>query len=110
MLRTGNGVVDPTLEMRRLAGKFAVLLAGVYVLVVFGVIVAASTHGSLPLVTWPLVLLPAFPFVPSVLDAVRLHRTSDPDRMKVLWRRCLLLAIAGTALLIVIAIVLDKVN
>jgi hypothetical protein len=103
-------VVDPSLEMRRLAGKFAVLLAGVYVLVLFGVAVAALTHGALPGVTWPLLLLPAIAFTPSVVAALRLHQTSDLERMTTLWRRSLLLAAVGTALLVGAALVLDKVS
>jgi hypothetical protein len=42
-------VFNPTLQMRRLAGKLAMFLAGVYVLVVFVVIGAVSRGTRLPM-------------------------------------------------------------
>ncbi len=103
-------MINPGLEMHRLAGKFAVLLAGVYLLVVFGAIVAASTGDNPPLVAWLLLPLPAFAFTPSVLDALRLHRTTDPSVTRTLWRRCLLLAAVGLVLLVAAALTLGRVS
>jgi hypothetical protein len=105
----GNGV-DPTTEMRRLVGKFALLFAFVYVLVLLGSVIALVRGTSLPLISWALILLPAAAFVPSVMDAVRLHQTSDPDRMKALWRRCALYSLIGIVLLAVAAIILNRMN
>ncbi|MFU8850723.1 hypothetical protein ACNAW0_07025 [Micromonospora sp. SL1-18] len=100
-------MIDPTLEMRRLAGKVAVLLAGVYLLVVFGVAVAAATGDGVPWWGWLLLPLPAFSFIPSVTAAARLHRTTDPDRARMLWRRSFILAGVGLGLVIVVALVLN---
>jgi hypothetical protein len=103
-------VVDPVLEMRRLAGKLALLLAGVYVLLLVGVVAGVSAGARIPLLEWLLLLVPAVPFVPSVLDALRLHRTSDPARLKMLWPRCLLLAVIGTALMFAAALMSERMN
>ncbi|MDG4805810.1 hypothetical protein O7634_03460 [Micromonospora sp. WMMD1120] len=100
-------MVNPTLEMRRLAGKVAVLLAGVYVLVVFGAAVATASGDGVPWWGWLLLPLPAVPFVPSVTAAARLHRTSDPERTRALWRRSLGFAGVGLVLVIVVALVLN---
>lgn len=99
-----------TTEMRRLVGKFALLFAFIYVLVLFGGVVALSQDTSVPVITWPLLLLPAPGFVVGVMDAIKLHRTSDPERMKVLWRRCALYTAIGMVLLIADAIILNQVN
>ncbi|WP_433832286.1 hypothetical protein ACQP2E_15745 [Actinoplanes sp. CA-015351] len=38
--------------------------------------------------------------MPAAADAIRLHRTSDPQRLAALWRRCGLLTLAGIAIMI----------
>jgi hypothetical protein len=109
----GRGIVKATAEtteMRRLVGKVALLIAFVYVLVLFGGVITLVQATSVNVITWPLLILPAAAFVPSVIDAVHLHRTSDPDRMKTLWRRCGLYALIGLGLLIVAAVILNQVN
>jgi hypothetical protein len=102
--------VNPTTEMQRLVGKFALLFAFVYVLVLLGGVIALVRGSSLPLISWALILLPAAAFVPSVVDAVRLHQTTDPDRMKQLWRRCALYSLIGIVLLATTAIILERMN
>lgn len=99
-----------TTEMRRLVGKVALLIAFVYVLVLFGGVITLVQDTSVNVITWPLLIVPAAAFVPSVVDAVQLHRTSDPDRMKTLWRRCGLYALIGLVLLIATAVILNQVN
>jgi hypothetical protein len=103
-------VLDPVLEMRRLAGKFAMLLVGVYVLLLAAVIAGVSKGTRLPVMEWLLLPLPAFVFVPSVVDAVRLHLTSDAARMKVLWRRSLALAGLGTVVLFAEAVLIGRMR
>lgn len=99
-----------TLEMRRLVGKFALLLAIAYVLILFGGVMALAQGTDFPVVTYPLVVLPAVAFVPAVIDAVRLHRTADAVRTKALWRRSALSSLIGVALLIAIAVMVNQVN
>jgi hypothetical protein len=99
-----------TMEMRRLVGKFALLFAFVYVLVLVGGVITLVQRVSAPWITWPLIIVPAAAFVPAVLDAVSLHRTADPGRTKLLWRRCGLLTLVGAALVAVAATVLNGVN
>lgn len=61
--------------MRRLVGKFAFLLAGIYLLVLFGVAVSSAAHRTF-VIAWVLLLLPAAAFVVAVIDGFRLHRTA----------------------------------
>ncbi|GAA5192653.1 hypothetical protein GCM10023322_52740 [Rugosimonospora acidiphila] len=103
-------MVNPTLEMRRLAGKFAFFFAGVYVLVLFGAVVSETSGAPLPLLGWPLLLLPAAAFVISVIDAVRLHRTTDADVMRSLWRRCMLYTAIGMVLLVASALAVERMT
>ncbi|ASW56801.1 hypothetical protein CIK06_25555 [Plantactinospora sp. KBS50] len=96
--------------MQRLAGKFALLLAGIYVLFPFGMAVSTAAGEPIPLWGWPLLLLPAFLFAPAVIAAIRLHRTSDRDIGKRLWWRSLLLACTGFVLVIAVALILGEAN
>ena len=53
------------MEMQRLA-SFALLFVGVYLLVVFGLVLTTVNGDRIPLIGWwPLVLLPAGALVPS---------------------------------------------
>ncbi|WP_345631335.1 hypothetical protein [Rugosimonospora acidiphila] len=99
-----------TMEMRRLVGKFALLLAFVYILVLVGGVVTLAGRTSVPVITWPLILIPGAAFVPAAIDAVRLHRTTDSYRTTALWRRCALYTAIGLVLLIADAIALNQVN
>jgi hypothetical protein len=101
-------VIHPATEMRRLAGQFALFLAFCYFLLPFGAVVLAFNDDPLPAYRWLLILLPAPVFVPSVVAAVRLQRTSDVEQMKRLWPRSLLLAIAGMALFVGEAILMNQ--
>jgi len=103
-------VINPTLEMRRLVGKFAFFFAGVYLLVLFGAGVSTATGEPLPLLAWPLLLLPAAAFVPAVMDGFRLHRTTDSAAMKALWRRCLLFIVIAMVLLVATALMVERMT
>lgn len=103
-------MVNPTVEMRRLVGKFAFFFAGVYLLVLFGAVVSTGTGAPLPLVAWPLLLLPAAALVPAVLDGLRLHRIADPAVMKALWRRCLLFIAIAVVLLVAAAAMVERMT
>jgi hypothetical protein len=96
-----------TMEMRRLVGKFALFFAFIYFLVLVGGVITLAQHVHTSWLTWPLIIAPAAAFGPAVADAIRLHRTSDPERTKALWRRCGRLTLIGVALLIAAAIVLN---
>jgi hypothetical protein len=76
-IRKGD-VFDSRVELRRLIGKVALPLAGVYILVLFAAVVAALSENRISAWGWPLLTLPGFAFVPAVADALRLHRTTDP--------------------------------
>lgn len=97
-------------EMRRLVGKFALLLAFIYVLVLMAGAFRAVRGPELPALGWALFLLPGVAFVPAVMEAVRLHRTSDPERMMALWRRCALFTVIGVALVVVAVVVVGRLD
>jgi ABC-type uncharacterized transport system permease subunit len=105
--------MDPAvarLGLRRLVGKFTLFLALIYTqIMVTGAVMALRNDSPAP-VTWLLLLTPAIAFVPAVVSAVNLHRTSDQQRVHILWRRCALLATTGTALMIAAALILREVN
>lgn len=101
-IRKGD-VFYSRVELRRLIGIEALLLAGVYILVLFAAVVAALSGNRISVWGWPLLTLPGFAFVPAVADALRLHRTTGLARMTLLWRRCGISAGTGTMLLFAVA-------
>ncbi|MFB9235518.1 hypothetical protein ACFFWC_08200 [Plantactinospora siamensis] len=103
-------MINPRVEMRLLAGKVALLLAGIYCLMFVALAVAVGTHETLPLLEWVLVPLPSVAFAPAVVAAIQLHRTSDPARQSRLWRRSLLLAGVGFGLFVAVAMIAGQLN
>jgi hypothetical protein len=101
-------MVEPLVELRRTAGQFALLLAGIYLLGFIAVGFGVFKFHTLTLLAYLLYLVPAAAFVPSAIDAVRLQRTEDRSRTKTLWRRSLLLAILGTAMWVLVAMELHR--
>jgi hypothetical protein len=97
-------------ELRRLVGKFALLFAFICVLVLMAEAFRALRGPELPTIGWVLFLLPGAAFVPAVKDAVRLHRTSDPERMTALWRRCALYSVIGMVLVIATVVSIRKMG
>jgi hypothetical protein len=103
-------VVSPKLEMQRTAGKLAFFLAGAYLIVLFGLAVTTATGNPIPLVGWPIALVPAAAFVYSSIDAVKLHQTEDDATAKHLWRRSLFYAVIGTALMVAAVVVINRIE
>jgi hypothetical protein len=103
-------VVDPKADIQRVAGKFALLLAGCYVLVVFGMIVSTVGGEPIPLIGWPILLIPAAAFVPSIVDSVNLLRTRDEAQRSKLWRRCLLMAVIGIVLTVAAVVSVERIT
>jgi hypothetical protein len=106
----GPGVVNPKVEMQRLAGKFAFLFAGVYLIILFSAVVSAATGNPIPLIGWPLLLIPAAAFVPSFIEGVRLHRTTDAAELSQLWWRSLGMAAIGLALAVAAVLIVGKIE
>lgn len=102
-------MINPKLEMQRLAGKFAFLFAGVYLIIVFSAVVTTATGAPIPLVGWPLLLIPAAVFVPSFVEGVKLHRTTDAVVLSRLWWRSLGLAVIGMALAVAAVIIVERI-
>lgn len=103
-------VTQPATELRRLVGKFALLSAFIYLLYLMVGVIRAIRGPALPAEGWPLFLLPGAVFVPAVVYAVRLHRTSDPERLKALWPRCAVYTIAGVVLIVAGSIAISKMG
>jgi hypothetical protein len=103
-------VTQPAAELRRLVGKFALLFAFIYLLFLMTGVFRAIRGPSLAVEGWPLFLIPGAAFVPAVVNAVRLHRTSDPDRLKTLWPRCAAFTVAGMVLIVAGTIAISKIG
>ena len=87
------------LEMRRLTGEFALLLAFVYLLVLAAAGFSLLHGVALPPLTYALILTPGAAVVLATIDAIALHRTRDPDRTKTLHRRRAVHTLIALALL-----------
>lgn len=103
-------MMKPKLEMQRLAAKFALLFFGCYVIVVFGTAVGAANGASVPALAVPLFAIPLAAFVPSVLLAVRMHRTTDDDFLTNVWWKCLGLAALGLAFTFAAGFIVGKIG
>jgi hypothetical protein len=96
--------------MQRLAAKVAFLFTGVYLIILFSAVVSTATGDPIPLIGWPLLLIPAAAFVPSVIEGVRLHRTSDAAARSRLWWRSLSLAVVGLALAVAAVLIVGEIG
>lgn len=105
-----SGVEEAKLTLQRLVGKFALLFAFIYALMVAAGFIRVFQGDRVPVSTWLLLILPGIAFVPAVRDAVGLHRTTDPARLGLLWKRCGLSAVAGMALLVIVAFTVEGIN
>jgi len=103
-------VNQPRLEMQRLVGKFALLFAFIYFLILFGVVMFLAQGESFVLLSLVLILLPAAAVVPAVTYAVRLHLTTEPARLTDLWRRCAVYAISGLVLTVLAGVIFGRMN
>lgn len=103
-------MVSPKLELQRVAGKFAFFFAGCYLLVLFGAAVTTANGDPIPVLGWLFLLLPAASFVPSILDAVKLHRSSDAAVLSQLWWRTLMFAAIGVALMVAAAVIVERIT
>ncbi|GIE89969.1 hypothetical protein [Actinoplanes regularis] len=101
---------EAKLTLQRLVGKVALLLTFIYILFLLGGVMTLARGRDVSPFTWPLFVLPATAFVPAVLFAVKLHQTSDPVKLKDLWKRCAVYAITGFALLLAMAFSLIELN
>ncbi|MEU4156463.1 hypothetical protein [Actinoplanes sp. NPDC026670] len=106
--------MDPASEAKlilaRLVGKFTLLFAFFYFLALLTDVVLLFKGDPPPPIAWLLLIPAGFAFVPGVIDAVNLHRTTDGQRLSRLWRRCGLLGVAGMALLVGAALVMREAS
>lgn len=101
----------PATDARRALGKLALLLAGVWaLLLVITVVVAAQGSTRLPAISIPLLIVPGFAFVPAARYAVKLHQAEDSATEKELLGKAWLFAAAGLILGIAVTVILNQVN
>ncbi len=96
-------MIDVNTELRRFAGRLAIGMMVIYLMIVCMVDVAGLWSGrGLAL------LLPLPVFVPSTVLAVRLHLTTDPDRSRILWRWAFGLGVLGTVMWVGVLVALNR--
>lgn len=103
-------MIEAKREMQRAAASFAMLLAGVYVIVLFAMVVSQAKGNGLSIIAWPIVLTPGAAFIYSLIDAVKVYRTNDAAEAARLWPRSVLFAAIGTALLVVAAFIINRIT
>ncbi|MEU4427560.1 hypothetical protein AB0F81_43630 [Actinoplanes sp. NPDC024001] len=103
-------MIKAKLEMQRAAAKFAIFLTGIYALMLFALLVSTLKDGMTPIAAWPIILTPGAAFIYSFVDAVKIHRTTDEGEAAKLWRRSLLYAVIGTVLLVVAALMVNRIT
>jgi hypothetical protein len=91
---------DPALRLRKVVGKFVLLLAGVWVMVLIASMVSATQPGSVdvPVFNWVMAVGPGFALLPGAYASVKLLRSQDADEIK---SRSVMSAIYGAAGLII---------
>ncbi len=91
---------DPALRLRKVVGKFVLVLAGVWVMIVIAVVATLSQDdgSSIPALNWILALLPGCALVPGAILSVRLVRSDDQARIKDLWVKSAIYGVAGVAI------------
>ena len=96
---------------RRVGGNFVLLLAGCWILVLIGVLAAATSGNSgIPLINWLTVIVPGFALIPASYYAVKFRRISDPEEATSVWNKCALYGCLGLILGIVTALSLNEIQ
>jgi hypothetical protein len=79
-------------------------------LLIIGLVVAAQGSLDIPAITWPLLIVPGFAFVPAAYYAIKLHQTEDPAAEKPLLGKAGLYALIGLVLGIAVIVIINQVN
>jgi hypothetical protein len=96
--------------LRLVAGKLALLLAFVYLLVLVAALVDVARGDGIPVVGYVLLLLPGGAFVMASRDAITLHRASDVGLEKAALKRCASYAGLGLAILAAVGVAVDRIT
>jgi hypothetical protein len=91
-------VVDPKLQLRRTAGKFAIALAGTYIFIFLATVITFFNGHPLPVWKYAGLFAPIVLFVPAVAAGIKLHQTADDAQSRSLWHKSLIYAVLGMAL------------
>jgi hypothetical protein len=92
-------VTQAAIEMRRFVGKVVLFLTLCWVVVLISGVAGAVRGASVEPLNVVAALLPGCTFVPAAYFAVRLHTTSDPERLDQIWPKTLVYGVAGLVLL-----------
>jgi len=77
-------------------GKFVLLLAGIWVMIlVAGIAVLAQGQTNVPALNWATVLLPGCALVPGAYLSLKLLRTQDSEQIRDLWVKSALYGASG---------------
>lgn len=103
---------DPALQLRKVVGKFVLLLAGVWaMLLIAAVALLPRDNGvGLPGMNWMMAVLPGCALVPGAYVSMRLLRTDEPDRISELWIQAAIYGVAGVAIGISSVVALVKMR
>ena len=79
---------DSAIRLRRLVGKFVLLLASVWLMILIAVVVAlAQGDVEIPALNWVTVLLPGCALVPGAYLSIKLLRSQKIEQINDLWVR-----------------------
>jgi hypothetical protein len=96
----GFPVTGAAIEGRRIVGKFVLLLAGAWLVVLLAGIGGIINGAAIPWENWGIILIPGCAFVPATYFAVKLHMTTDPEQLKQFLQKAVIYGLAGLVLLI----------
>ncbi len=92
-------MADSGTDVRRALSNFALLIAGVWLLLtVIGVVVAVGGTADVPPIDILFFVIPGFALVPAAYYAVKVHQVADPAGQKRMLTRAGLFAVIGLAL------------
>ena len=103
-------MTETSIGVRRWVGKLVLLLGGVWALALVAVIGGAVHGAEIQALNVMVYLTPGCAFVPGAFYAIKLHRTSEPDRVTQAFHMAIIYGIAGAVLLVVAVSALSRMG
>ena len=91
--------VDPATGLRRVAGKLVLFLVGCWLVVLVAGVAGAFRGATLEPLNFAIMLIPGCALVPAAYFAAGMYRTTDPERVRQIWPKVVVYAVAGLVLL-----------
>jgi hypothetical protein len=92
-------VVDAATGLRRVAGKLVLFLAGCWLLVLIAGVAGAFRGAKIEPLNFAIMLVPGCALVPAAYFTIGMLRSTDPERVRQLWPKVVVYALAGLVLL-----------